>query len=261
MTATVQPGATSHIELERRAQVLWITLNRPERLNAITPLMGHELLSVFQSLVDDPTVRVVVLRGSGRGFCAGLDITQANDQVEGGVHLPEIIKAMRACPQPIISAVHGAACGGGFAFAVASDVRIAGDSARMNDAFVRLGVSGCEMGVSYFLPRIVGLSVSNELMLTGRFINAARALQVGLVSDVVADDALEVAASALAEEMLAVAPHALRKTKETISRVRGVSDLAEALAIEDAAQDECMRRPDFAEGLQAFLEKREPKFG
>ncbi len=255
---------TTELEVERRGQVLWVSFNRPDRLNAITAVMRRELLTTFEKLATDTTVRVVVLRGNGRGFCAGLDITQAQEESHepaDTVHLPDVIQAMRACPQPIISAVHGPACGGGFAFALASDVRIAEESARMNDAFVKLGVSGAEMGVSYFLPRIVGLTVASELMLTGRFIDASRALQVALVSQVTPDDELEVAAAALAEEMLAVAPLALRRTKEVLNKVIEISELSEALALEDQAQFECMQSPDFEEGLRAFLEKRRPRFG
>lgn len=252
------------LEIEHRGAVMWIRFNRPQRLNAITPNMRRELLTAFQDLASDTTVRVVILRGNGRGFCAGLDIVEFQGQPQDSgeiVHLPDVIKAMRACPQPIISAVHGPVCGGGFAFALASDVRIAGESTRMNDAFVRLGVSGAEMGVSYFLPRIVGLTIASELMLTGRFIDAARALKVGLVSEVVPDDGLDTAAGALAEEMLAVAPLALRKTKEVLNTSPALTELGEALAIEDQAQLECIQGPDFEEGLRAFLEKRQPSFG
>ncbi len=259
-------STTTEIDLERRGEVLWISLNRPERLNAITQVMARELLDTFAAMATYTTVRVIVLRGRGRGFCAGADITRFSSGVrqteatEGRVHLPDVIQAMRRCPQPIIALVHGPACGGGFAFALASDVRIAGPAARMNDAFVNLGVSGCEMGVSYFLPRLIGLSIASELMYTGRFIDADRALRVGLVSAVVPDHQLEDAATELANEMLAVAPLALRKTKETLTRVLELRTLAEALAVEDATQAECIAGEDFDEGVRAFMEGRRPSF-
>lgn len=258
------------ILVDRDGAAVWITLNRPDRLNAITPAMSEELLAVFTALADDESARVVVLRGSGRAFCGGLDIKEAlasMDQLDlDGQKEPElsvlarIILAMRRCPQPVVALVHGAACGGGFAFALAADVRIAGDSARMNDAFVNLGVSGCELGVSYFLPRYVGLSAAAELMYTGRFVGAERARELGLVSTVVPDDALEQTGRNLVADMLRVAPLALRKTKETLGRSIGMSDLEEVLALEEATQLECLRGPVFEEGLRAFVEKRSPNF-
>ncbi len=253
----------TEIVVQRRGPEVWITLNRPDQLNAITPIMANELLSVFESLIEDHSARVVVLRGNGRGFCAGLDIKQAlqwqGDATQESMPLPDVIRAMRRCPQPIIALVHGAACGGGFAFALAADVRIAGESARMNDAFVNLGVSGCELGLSYFLPRQVGLSVAAELMYTGRFLDAHRAREIGLVSEVVSDDALEGAGSQLARDMLQVAPLALRKTKETLGRVLGIADLDEVLEIEQATQLECIREGGFEERLRAFVEHRVPR--
>ena len=258
------PLELSAITVQRRGAEVWITLNRPERRNAITPGMARELLDVFERLMKDDSARVVVLRGSGKGFCAGLDIKEAitrrETSAEDDLRLPALILAMRRCPQPIIALVHGAACGGGFAFALAADVRIAGESARMNDAFINLGVSGCELGVSYFLPRQVGLSVATELMYTGRFVDAQRAREIGLVSRVVPDDELEGAGAELAADMLRVAPLALRKTKETLGRTLGIADLETVIDIEQATQLECMQGADFEEGLRAFVEGRPPRF-
>lgn len=246
------------ITVERRGAADWITLDRPERLNAINPAMADELADHFAGLCDDPSVRVVVLRGSGRAFCAGLDI-KARVNGENGDRttrrLPEVIRNMRRCPQPVVALVHGAACGGGLAFALAADIRVAGDSARMNDAFVTLGLSGCELGLSYFLPRQVGLSVAAELMYTGRFIDAERALQVGLVSQVVPDDRLEAAGEALVADMLRVAPLALRKTKETLWAALGIGDLDQVMALELETQKACMAATDFPGSLRAFVDK------
>lgn len=275
----------SDIIVERRGEQVWITLDRPHRLNAITPTMARELRDVFAGLADDDTARVVILRGSGRGFCAGLDIQQfaqsagragaeepgdgQNGQSGGGASqesredspLPDIIRLMRACPQPVIALVHGPACGGGFAFALAADVRIVGESARMNDAFVNLGVSGCELGVTFFLPRYVGLSVAAELMYTGRFIAAERAAAVGLASQVVPDEGLEAAGAQLAGEMLRVAPLALRKTKEVLNASLAMTSLTDVIDLEQATQRECISDgSNFQEGMRAFLEKRQPVF-
>jgi enoyl-CoA hydratase len=208
---------------------------------------------------------VVVLRGAGRGFCAGLDIkASVSDDAAmsgGGIaRLSEIVLGLRSCPQPVIALVHGAACGGGFSFALAADIRIAGISARMNDAYALLGVSGCELGLSYFLPRQIGMSLAAELMMTGRFLDADRALRAGLVSEVVADDELEAAAERLIADMLRVSPMGLRMTKQTLVRTRDIDDLEKVIALELKTQMACMEGPDFKEAMLAFTEKRAPNF-
>jgi enoyl-CoA hydratase len=175
-------------------------------------------------------------------------------------HIAELALLMRRAPQPIIAAVHGAAAGGGFAIALASDVRIAGESARMNAAFIRLGLSACDVGVSYFLPRIVGASVASELLLTGDFIHADRALATGLVSRVVPDAELESAAREMAGRMLRNSPLALRLTKECLKVNLDAGSLEAAIAIEDRNQVLTSMSGDVREGISAFLEKREPKF-
>jgi enoyl-CoA hydratase len=156
--------------------------------------------------------------------------------------------------------VHGPACGGGFAIALASDIRIAGKSARMNAAFIRIGLSACDIGVSYFLPRLVGASVASELMLTGRFINAERALRVGLVSEVVDDDKLADAARPYLDEMLTTSPLGLRLTKECLNMSVDAPSLESAVAMEDRNQILCAQTNDVREGMQAFLEKRKPAY-
>lgn len=257
--------------LERRGRVDWLTLNRPERLNTITGTMVRELCAYFRGLKDDHEARVVVMRGAGRAFCAGLDIkeytTPGGDRTPDGAgrakpgdHLFDVVELMRACPQPIVALVHGPACGGGFAFALAADIRVAGSSARMNDAFVALGRSGCELGLTYFLPRIVGLGIAAELMYTGSFIDAARAREVGLVSKVVPDDALDAAAADYVEPMLKTAPFGLRMTKETLNASLKIADLRTVIDLEERAQMLCGRGPDFEEAMKAFLEKRPPRY-
>jgi len=254
---------TKTLTIENRGPVQWVTLNRPEQLNAITGDMAEELAAYFEGLIRNTSVRVVVLRGAGRGFCAGLDMKArlaGEGSPEKTARLPDIIKAMRTCPQPIIALVHGPACGGGFAFALASDIRLAGQSARMNDAFIKIGLSGCELGLSYFLPRQVGASVAAELMYTGRFISAERALRTGLVSEVVADEDLEDAAQDIIGEMLQASPMGLRKTKETLTRCLNIDDVHAVIDIEQAVQTECMRSPNMQEAIKAFVEKRQPNF-
>ncbi len=256
------------LSIDKRGNVDWLTLNRPESLNAITLEMVDELRDYFGGLCEDDSTRIVVLRGAGRAFCAGLDIKEAGqreqDPFGGGMgfqgYLAEVYLRMRRCPQPIVALLQGAACGGGFSFVMASDIRIAGESARMNAAYIRLGLSACDMGSSYFLPRLVGTSVASELMLTGRFIHAERALATGLVSEVVPDAELESAAAPYIEDMLRASPMGLRLTKEGLNIAIDAAGLEATMAIENRNQLMCSRTADFQEGMRAFLEKREPAY-
>lgn len=258
------------ITVEKRGAADWLTLNRPALFNALSLEMVEELSAYFGGLFNDRETRVVVMRGAGRAFCAGLDIKErsgadtAADPFGGGFgfqgYLADVYLKMRRCPQPIVALVHGAACGGGFAFALAADIRIAGTSARMNAAFIKLGLSSCDMGVSYFLPRLVGTSIASELMLTGRFIHAPRALETGLVSEVVPDDQLEAAAQPYVDDLLGASPRGLRMTKEGLNLAVDAPSLEAAMAIENRNQLMTAASPNFAEGLAAFLEKRPPVY-
>ena len=262
--------AYTTISVEKRGAVDWLTLNRPEAMNTISLDMVTELNDYFGGLYNDGSVRIVVMRGAGKAFCAGLDIKSSGRTdpaampFGGGFgfqgYLADVYIKMRRCPQPIVGLLHGPVCGGGLAFALAADIRIAGESARMNAAFIRLGLSSCDMGVSYFLPRLVGASVASELMLTGRFIHASRALATGLVSEVVADDHLEAAAQPYVDEMLDASPMGLRMTKEGLAMAIDAPSLEAAMAIENRNQVMCSRSNDFAEGMRAFIEKRKPVY-
>ncbi|MCB1644426.1 MAG: enoyl-CoA hydratase/isomerase family protein [Pseudomonadales bacterium] len=255
--------------IEKRGQVDWLTLNRPESLNAITTEMVTELRDYFGGLREDRDTRIVVMRGAGRAFCAGLDIkAMSAPDVERPFgygwgfqgYLADVYIRMRRCPQPIISLVQGAACGGGFSFVMASDIRIAGESAKMNAAYLKIGLSACDMGCSYFLPRLVGTSIASELMLTGRFIHADRALRTNLVSEVVADDQLEQAAQSYIDDMLAASPMGLRLTKEGLNYTIDAQGLEAAMAIENRNQILCSNTEDAKEGMRAFVEKRKPNY-
>ena len=259
------------IEVKNEGSVAWLTLNRPHNLNALSAQMVDELEDFLRKLHADTATRVVVMRGAGRAFCAGLDLKEQNrgdtklgssatDTVETQRRMSDLVVAMRRLPQPFIAAIRGPAAGGGFALALACDVRIAGESARFNAAFIRIGLSACDMGVSYFLPRTVGSSVAFELMLTGRFINAQRALATGLVSELVPDAEVDTAAGRLALEMTETSPLGLRLTKECASMSIDAGSLEQALAIEDRNQVLCVRAGYIEEGARAFLEKRKPKF-
>ncbi len=234
--------------------------------------MVTDLRDYFRGLAENTDTRVVVMRGEGRAFCAGLDIKQAGNMVDSQGHRPvgygwgfqgylaEVYIAMRRCPQPIISLIQGPACGGGFAFVLASDIRIAAESARMNAAFIRIGLSACDMGTSYFLPRLVGTSLASELMLTGRFIHAQRALATGLVSEVVADGELDTAVRPYLQEMLTTSPMGLRLTKEGLNMAIDANSLEAAMAIENRNQILCSGTEDAKEGMRAFVEKRDPVY-
>jgi len=258
------------IIVEKRGAADWVTFNCPDSLNALSLEMVDELHDYFGKLYNDRSVRVVVMRGAGRAFCAGLDIKDrsesdpAADPYGGGFgfqgHLADVYIKMRRCPQPIIALIHGAACGGGLAFALASDIRIAGESAKMNAAFIKIGLSSCDMGVSYFLPRLVGGSVAAGLMLTGRFIHAPRALATGLVSEVVPDNQLEAAAQPYVDDLLAASPMGLRMTKEGLNLAIDAPSLEAAMAIENRNQLMTAASPNFKEGMNAFLEKRRPEY-
>jgi enoyl-CoA hydratase/carnithine racemase len=255
------------LRLEREGPIDWLTLNRPERLNALDGRMCDELQDYFGGLHTRHSTRVVILRGAGRAFCAGLDLNAAQEVNAGpgpGMRaqrrVSEIILRMRRCPQPIICLVHGPATGGGFGLVLAADVRLAAPTARMNVAMLLVGLTGCDVGISYFLPRAVGTSVAAELMMTGRFIDAERALRVGLVSDVVAEDALEATGRSLAEEMLRTSPLGLRLTKEGLDLALGAGSLETAIALEDRGQILCASAGYFEEGIAAFRAKRAPSY-
>ena len=259
------------ISVEQEGGVAYLTLNRPEALNAINTQMVTDLRSYFSGLMENLDTRVVVMRGAGRAFCAGLDIKELGGTDSAGHapvgqgwgfqgYLAEVYVLMRRCPQPIISLIQGPACGGGFAFALASDVRIAADNMRMNAAFIRIGLSACDMGTSYFLPRLVGTSLASELMLTGKFIDAERALATGLVSEVVPQDQLAEAAQPYVRDMMTTSPMGLRLTKEGLNMAVDAGSLEAAMALENRNQILCARTEDAKEGMQAFLEKRDPVY-
>jgi enoyl-CoA hydratase len=260
----------AELELRQEGEVIWATMNRPERLNALNPGLVEALREFFVGLYWRRDVRVVVLAGAGGAFSAGLDLKERSQtqgqqrsigaSLTGQRRISEIVIAMRRCPQPIVACVDGAAAGGGFALALASDVRIATPRTRMNAAFIRIGLSACDIGVSYFLPRMVGSSVAAEYMLTGRFIDAERAYQLGLVSRVVAPEAMEAEARGFVDDMLHATPLGLRLTKEALNHAVDAQGLEAAIAMEDRNQILCSADGDFPEGVRAFLEKRRPNY-
>ena len=219
-----------------------LTLNRPDRLNAISHPMAEGLLAYFEAKRRQTDCRVILIRGAGRGFCSGADLKAMGtpealrDGANGDWVLRDMLGAMRSCPQPIVSLVHGAAAGGGLVIALASDVIVAGESAAFHSAFVKIGLSGSELGVSWKLQRTIGISAAREMLLTGAPLRAADALRTGLVSRVVPDDQLLDTGRALAAEMLKAAPDALRISKRTFDAALEIGDWATAMEYEERGQ-------------------------
>lgn len=245
--------------VETRGAVDWVTLNRPHRLNALDSGLVAALRAYFEGKYGDDDTRVIVLRAAGANFCAGLDLKEGGgaertveERLRGQMNIRDIYKAMRRCPQPIVSLVQGAACGGGFSLALASDIRILGESARMNAAYITIGLTGGDMGSSYFLPRLVGTSLASELLLTGRFIHAEEALQHRLCSRVVPDGELDNAADDLIEAMLANSPFGLRLTKDALNFSVDAPSMDAAMAMEDRQQILATFTDDLAKRRERF---------
>lgn len=254
-------GVSAPLSLRVDGAAHWLTLDRPATLNAIDQPMIDSLNAYFIDRLHDHETRVIVMRGAGGHFCSGADINSFvsgafSGTVESGWLLRDVIRNMRACPQPIIALLDGAAVGGGMAFALAADVRIAATSMKMSAAFIAVGLSGAELGVSWHLSRAVGSSVANELMMTGRPIGAERALALGLVSEVWPDDELAAAGQRMAADMLRASPEGLRLTKRTVELVRSVGGLEAAMELEERAQLRCLVSPEFQAATRAFLSRK-----
>ena len=219
-----------------------LTMNRPERLNALNQPMAEALLAHFESLRRDRDVRVVIIRGAGRGFSAGADLKAMGqpealqDGPRGDWVLRDLMGAMRACPQPLIGTVRGAAAGGGMAIALACDVIVASESAAFYPAFIAIGLSGTELGVSWRLQRMIGLSKARETLLTNRPLRSADALSSGLVSAVTSEDDLDGHGETMAREMLKAAPDALRISKRSFDASLEQPSFAAAIEAEERGQ-------------------------
>jgi enoyl-CoA hydratase/carnithine racemase len=248
--------------------VATLTLNRPERMNALGGTLREDLLDAFTRTAADPDVRVIVVTGSGRAFCAGGDVKAMNEAKEAGRERPLLdriapsrdrtLLAMRDAPQPIIAAVNGAAAGAGMNLALGCDIRLASTAAKFSQAFVKRGLHP-DWGGTYFLPRVVGMAKAAELIFTGDVIDAAEALRLGLVSRVVEPEELMPAALELARKIAAGPPVAIRLAKRALYR-NAESDLRSALEFETFAQNACFETEDAREGIRAFVDKRAPVF-
>jgi len=245
-----------------------ITLNRPERLNAITFEVYHELTDFFVELREQKDLRVVVITGAGRAFCSGGDVIDiigalTGRDAEGLLQFTrltcELIRNMRALPKPIIASLNGTVAGAGACIALASDIRIAAEEAKIAFIFVKVGLAGTDMGATYLLPRMVGLAKATELLMTGDFVSATEAERIGLYNRVVPRDQLESATQEFATKLARGPAVGLAKTKEMLNREMHMGFEA-ALEAEAVAQALCMQTPDFKEAHAAFVEKRPAKF-
>jgi len=253
---------------EHRDGIATITLNRPERLNAITFEVYHELTDFFVKLRAEKQVRVVVITGGGRAFCSGGDVRDIIGELQGRdaegllqfTRLTcQLIHNMRTLPKPIIASLNGTTAGAGACIALASDIRIAATEAEIAFIFVKVGLAGTDMGATYLLPRVVGLAKATELLMTGDFIEADEALAIGLYNRVVPRDQLETATREIAEKLARGPALGIAKTKEMLNRELHMGFDA-ALEAEAVAQALCMQTEDFKEAHAAFIEKREAKF-
>lgn len=259
----------STLTLERPAEgVALATLNRPERLNAITFRMFEEWQELCAQVAADDGVRALVLTGAGRAFCAGLDLAEAAtladmpvaEMMRGQQSWADATAAFHRLPQPVIAAVNGPAAGAGFSLALSADIRLASPAARFNAAFVRIGLSGGDCGSSWFLPRVVGLGRAAEILLTGRFVAADEAAAIGLVNRVVPAEELLRDAVALAEQIATNTPLGVMLTKRVLHQNVDAPSLGAALEVENRNQVLTTRTSDMVEALSAFRDKRPARY-
>jgi len=254
--------------LDEGSGVATLTLNRPDRLNALTFEVYDELRRAFYALHDEEAVRVVVLTGSGRGFCSGGDVEDIighlfERDMRGLLEFTrmtcDLVLSIRRCRKPVIGALNGTVAGAGAVIATACDMRVAAESAKIAYLFTRVGLSGADMGAAWMLPRIVGLAKASELLMTGEFISAEEAHRIGLYNRVVEDGSSLDAATALAEKLARGPSFAIEITKDALNREASM-DLAGALEAEAQIQAALMLHPDFRESYDAFVEKRDANF-
>lgn len=261
------------VTVERpRPEVAVVRLHRPEVLNAMSVALCSDLLDALATVGVDNTCRVVILTGAGRGFCSGLDLDDHSliPNIDGLTvpriapkamrHYSQLTPAMRRLPQPVIAAVNGPAYGGGMCLALAADLRIAGESARFNATGIVNGLTSTEMGASWLLPRLVGGAHSNDLLLTGRAVDAAEALRIGLVSRVVPDASLLDDALAIAGDMCRYSAYGLQMTKSTIWANLEVASLEAAIELEDRTQLMLGFTDNLPEAIRARNQARPPRY-
>jgi enoyl-CoA hydratase/carnithine racemase len=255
-------------EQDAERSVATITLNRPDRLNALTFQVYAELRDTFVALDTEPGVRAVVITGAGRAFSSGGDVENIigalfERDYEGLLDFTrmtcDLILAIRTCRRPVVAALNGTVAGAGAVIATACDLRIAAETAKIAYLFTRVGLSGADMGSAWLLPRIVGLGKATELLMTGDFIDAEEAHRIGLYNRVVPVESVVDEAQAVAGKLAAGPSFALEITKDSLNR-EATQDLVSALEAEAQIQASCMLNPNFREAYEAFKAKRDAKF-
>jgi enoyl-CoA hydratase/carnithine racemase len=263
----IEPGSFL-LARDAESGVATITLNRPERLNALTFEVYDELRRTFYALSDEPAVRVVVITGAGRGFCSGGDVEDIigrlfERDMRGLLEFTrmtcDLVLSIRSCRKPVIAALNGTVAGAGAVIATACDMRVAAANAKIAYLFTRVGLSGADMGAAWMLPRIVGLAKASELLMTGDFIDADEAHRIGLYNRVVPEGTSLEVATELARKLARGPSFAIEVTKDALNREASM-DLVGALEAEAQIQAALMLHPDFRESYDAFVEKREARF-
>jgi enoyl-CoA hydratase len=260
-----------YVEVRSEGRTAIVTLNRPSRLNALGPAITAELIDSFRLLHRDRSVGAIVIEGAGAGFCAGADLVadggpapDAEGRGPVGVvyrtqeQLVEMILAIHECDKPVVAAVHGAAVGGGLAIALACDLRVATPTTRFGAVFIKVGLSSCDVGVSYFLPRIVGVTRAAELMLTGRHFSGTEADEWGMLNALVDDGTETAAAMALAEQITENTEYGVWMTKRGLWANLDAPSLRHALELENRTQVLGTFTGNMTEAMIAFREKRPP---
>jgi enoyl-CoA hydratase/carnithine racemase len=257
---------------ELRPGVVKLTLSRPDKLNALTQPLVTELHGHLRDLAADLTCRVIVLTGAGRGFCAGLDLggfgTMPGTEEFGRSHktwatqraIAALVQEIRRLPQPVIAAVNGPAAGGGLALVCACDIRIASSAAVFSTSFIRIGVTGCDIGTSWLLPRLVGAARAHELMLTSRRFDAAEALRIGLVTDVAAPEALTGRVSDTVDALLQAPPLSLSLTKQGMWLALEIPSFDAMVEVENRQQVLTSATEDAAEAMASYTGRRPPQY-
>lgn len=253
---------------DEQGAIATITLNRPDKLNALTFEVYAELRDLFRDLQERQEVRVVIITGAGRAFCSGGDVNSIIGELFSR-DLPglleftrmtcDLIKNIRALRKPVIASLNGTTAGAGAVIALAADLRIAAEEAKIAFLFTKVGLSGADMGAAFLLPRVVGLSKATELLYTGDFISAAEAERIGLYNRVVKAEELAAATREMAEKLAAGPGWSIGLTKEMLNRELSLH-LNDALEAEAEAQALCMLNPDYREAYEAFTAKRAPRF-
>ncbi|MBA2339036.1 MAG: enoyl-CoA hydratase/isomerase family protein [Pyrinomonadaceae bacterium] len=256
------------INITEAAGILTITLNRPEKLNALAGHMRRDLAEALDRATRSEEVRVIVLKGEGKAFCAGGDVEVMADLMkrdganEFGRMLGagrRVVTAIRELTKPVVASISGAAAGAGFNLALACDIRIAAASARFSQSFVKVGLHP-DWGGTYFLPRIVPPNIACEMFFLGDAIDAQEAKRLNLINRVVPDDELEMETQKLAERLRAAPAAAIAAAKQAVY-MSDKAELSQMLQYETEAQLECFKTADAREGVRAFLERRAPRFG